>query len=83
VGQCHSLCHRRRRPGHPGREGGSREGVKSGGGECRGAGTAREDIEGLVQKVALLEGELTEARRFGDVAEENFRSLSDAVADGA
>jgi hypothetical protein len=45
--------------------------------------SAREDIEGLVRKVNLLEGELAEARRAREVAEENFHGLSDAVADGA
>jgi hypothetical protein len=44
---------------------------------------AQEDDEGLICKVALLEGELLEARRAQEVAEEKFHSSSDALADGA
>jgi hypothetical protein len=42
----------------------------------------QEDAEGLVRKVAVLEVELVEAHRAWEVAEEKFRSLSDASADG-
>jgi hypothetical protein len=42
-----------------------------------------EDDEGLVRKVALLEGELAEGRQAREVAKENFCSLSDASPDGA
>jgi hypothetical protein len=42
-----------------------------------------EDAEGLIYKVALLDGELAEARQAREVAEEKFCSLSDASADGA
>jgi hypothetical protein len=42
--------------------------------------SAREDAEGLVRKIALLEGELVEARRAREVAEEKSRGLSNAVA---
>jgi hypothetical protein len=44
--------------------------------------SACEDVEGLVQKVALLEGELTKARQALEVVEEKFCSLSDTSADG-
>jgi hypothetical protein len=44
--------------------------------------SACEDAEGLVRKVALLEGELAEARRAWEVAEEKFHDLSDAAARG-
>jgi hypothetical protein len=44
--------------------------------------SAHEDVEGLVRKVTLLEGELAEAHRAREVAEENFYGLSDATADG-
>jgi hypothetical protein len=37
---------------------------------------------GLIHKVTLLEGELVEARRTWEVAEEKFHSLSDTSADG-
>jgi hypothetical protein len=42
-----------------------------------------EDAEGLARKVALLEGELAEAHRAWEVAEEKFRSLSGMSAEGA
>jgi hypothetical protein len=42
---------------------------------------AHEDAEGLVQKVAHLEGELVEARRAEEVAEDKFYTLSNASAD--
>jgi hypothetical protein len=45
--------------------------------------STREDVEGLVRKVSLLKGELTEARWAREVTEEKFYSLSDASADGA
>jgi hypothetical protein len=45
--------------------------------------SAHEDVEGLVQKVTLLKGELAEARRAWEVAEEQFYSLSNASGDGA
>jgi hypothetical protein len=45
--------------------------------------SAHEDAEGLVQKVALLKGELAEARQAREVAEKKFCSLFDASADGA
>jgi hypothetical protein len=35
----------------------------------------REDVEDLVQKIALLKGELAEARRTWVVVEENSRRL--------
>jgi uncharacterized OsmC-like protein len=41
-----------------------------------------EDVERLVWKVTLLEGELAEARRALEVAEEKFCSLSNVLADG-
>jgi hypothetical protein len=41
--------------------------------------SAHEDVEGLVQKITLLEGELAEACRAREVAEENSRGLSDAA----
>jgi hypothetical protein len=43
--------------------------------------STREDAEGLVQKIALLEGELEEACQARDVPEENSRGLSDMAAD--
>jgi hypothetical protein len=43
--------------------------------------SACEDAEGLAQKVALLEGELAEARQDWEVAEENSRFLWDAAAE--
>jgi hypothetical protein len=43
--------------------------------------SAREDAEGLVQKIALLEGELAEARRDREVAEENSCGLSNTATD--
>jgi ribonuclease D len=42
---------------------------------------AHEDEEGLIQKIALLEGELAEARRAREVAEEKSRVLSNAAVD--
>jgi hypothetical protein len=45
--------------------------------------SVQEDVEGLVRKVTLLEGELAEARQARGVAEEKFCSLSNASADGA
>jgi hypothetical protein len=36
-------------------------------------------VEGLVQKITLLEGELAEACRAREVAEENSRGLSNAA----
>jgi hypothetical protein len=44
--------------------------------------SAREDAEGLVWKVTLLEGEVVEARRAWEVVEETIRSLSNAAAGG-
>jgi hypothetical protein len=44
--------------------------------------SVREDAEGLIRKVTLLEGEHAEACQAWDVAEEKFYSLSDASADG-
>jgi hypothetical protein len=44
---------------------------------------AREETDGLIQKVTLLEGELAEARWAREVAKENFRGLSNVVTDGA
>jgi hypothetical protein len=44
---------------------------------------AREDVEGLVWNVALLKGELAEARQAREVAEETIWSLSDMATDGA
>jgi hypothetical protein len=44
--------------------------------------SAREDVEGLVRKVALLEGELVEVRRAREAIEEKFHSLSAVSADG-
>jgi hypothetical protein len=45
--------------------------------------STHEGTEGLVSKVALLEGELLMVCRARDVAEEKIHSLSDAAADGA
>jgi hypothetical protein len=45
--------------------------------------STHEDAEGLVLKVALLEGELLMVCRAQDVAEEKIHSLFDAAADGA
>jgi hypothetical protein len=42
-----------------------------------------EDIEGLVWKVTLLEGELAKVRRAREVADGKFNSLSNAAADDA
>jgi hypothetical protein len=42
--------------------------------------STREEVEGLVQKVTLLEGEHAKALRAREVAEENSCDLSDAVA---
>jgi hypothetical protein len=41
------------------------------------------DAEGLIHKLALLDGELTEARRAREVAEEKVRSLPSSSAKGA
>jgi hypothetical protein len=41
-----------------------------------------EDAEGLVRKVALLEGELAEVHQAWEVTEKKFCSLSDMLADG-
>jgi hypothetical protein len=40
-----------------------------------------EEVEGLVQKVALLEGEVVEPRQSRELAEEISHGLSDAAAD--
>jgi hypothetical protein len=45
--------------------------------------STHEDAKGLVQNVALHEGELTVACQDQEVAEEKFCSLSDALANGA
>jgi hypothetical protein len=44
--------------------------------------STHEDAEGLVWKVALLEGELVEARQAWEVVEEKFCSLSDMSVGG-
>jgi F0F1-type ATP synthase membrane subunit b/b' len=44
--------------------------------------STREDIEGHVRKVALLEGELAEAHQAREVAEENFCGLFDEATGG-
>jgi hypothetical protein len=44
--------------------------------------SAHEDIEGLFQKVTLLEGELAEVHRARETVEEMFRSLFDMSANG-
>jgi hypothetical protein len=41
------------------------------------------NAKGLIRKVALLEGELVEARRARDVARERVRHLLDSLAEGA
>jgi hypothetical protein len=41
--------------------------------------STHEEAEGLVQKIILLEGELAEARRAQEVAEENSHGLSDVT----
>jgi hypothetical protein len=43
---------------------------------------AHEDVEGLFQKVTLLEGELAEVHRARETVEEMFRSLFDMSANG-
>jgi hypothetical protein len=43
--------------------------------------SAREVAEGLVWRIALLEGELTEVHRTWEVAEENSWGLSNTAAD--
>jgi hypothetical protein len=43
---------------------------------------AHADIDGLVRKVTLIEGELAEARRAQEMAEGKFHSLSDAMTKG-
>jgi hypothetical protein len=45
--------------------------------------SVHEDTEGLVRKVSLLEGELSEACLSRELVEENSHSLSDATADVA
>jgi hypothetical protein len=42
---------------------------------------AHEDAEGLVWKITLLEGELTDERRAHELAKENSHCLFDAAAD--
>jgi hypothetical protein len=42
---------------------------------------AHEDAEGLVRKITLLEGELTDERRAHELAKENSHGLFDAAAD--
>jgi hypothetical protein len=42
-----------------------------------------EDVEGLIRKAVLLEGELVVACQARGVAKEKFRSLSKASANGA
>jgi hypothetical protein len=44
--------------------------------------SAHEEIEGLVWKIVLLEGELAEVLQGREVAEETARGLSDAVTGG-
>jgi hypothetical protein len=45
---------------------------------------AHEEVEGLVQKIAVLEGELAEACRAREVAEENSRGLLEGrIREGA
>jgi hypothetical protein len=41
------------------------------------------NAKGLIRKVALLEGELVEARRARDVARERVHHLLDSLAEGA
>jgi hypothetical protein len=43
--------------------------------------SAHEDAEDLVQKIALLEGDLVEPRRAREMAEKKSRGLTDAVGD--
>jgi hypothetical protein len=43
--------------------------------------SAHEETEGFTQRIALLKGELANARQAQDVAEENSQGLSDAAAD--
>jgi hypothetical protein len=43
--------------------------------------SAHREAEGLVWMIALLKGELTEAHRARELAEENSLGLSDAAAD--
>jgi hypothetical protein len=45
--------------------------------------STHEDVEGLIRKVNLLEGELAEERRAWEVAKEEFHNLFDTTADGA
>jgi hypothetical protein len=45
--------------------------------------SVREDAEGLVRKVALLEGELAEARQAQEVAEDKVRNMSSSSVEGA
>jgi hypothetical protein len=41
----------------------------------------REEVEGLVRRIALLEGALAEVHQAQEMAEENSCGLSDAAAD--
>jgi hypothetical protein len=43
----------------------------------------RRDVKALVHRVALLEGELEEARRAQEVAEQKVRDLSSSSAEGS
>jgi hypothetical protein len=43
--------------------------------------SAHEEAEGLVRRIALLEGGLVEARRAWEMAEKNSQGLSNAEAD--
>jgi hypothetical protein len=45
--------------------------------------SAHEDVEGLVQRVILLEGEHVEVHWAQEVVEEKFYSLSNTSVDGA
>jgi hypothetical protein len=45
--------------------------------------SVREDAEGLARKVALLEGELAEARQAQEVAEDKVRNMSSSSVEGA
>jgi hypothetical protein len=42
---------------------------------------AHEEAKGLARRIALLEGELAESHRAREMAEENSRGLSNAMAD--
>jgi hypothetical protein len=43
--------------------------------------STREEVEGLVQRIALHKGELAEAHQAWEMAKEDSRGLSDAAAD--